>query len=94
MFVVSKRISAFAKFGRQFHKDTSGAITVDWVVLTAAIVGLAVAVIGTIVKGTEDLSADASRCLKITGNQLFNSKRVERSHEWRMARAQRNCGRL
>lgn len=32
----------------QFINDEDGAVTVDWVVLTAAIVGLGVAVVGTI----------------------------------------------
>ena len=36
------------KLYKNFHDDESGAVTVDWVVLTAAIVGLAVA-IGTVV---------------------------------------------
>jgi Flp pilus assembly pilin Flp len=31
------------KFFKNFSKDESGAVTVDWVVLTAAVVGLAVA---------------------------------------------------
>jgi Flp pilus assembly pilin Flp len=33
---------------KQFLKDESGAVTVDWVVLTAAIVGLGIAVIAAI----------------------------------------------
>ena len=33
---------------KNFAADESGAVTVDWVVLTAAIVGLGVAMIGTI----------------------------------------------
>jgi Flp pilus assembly pilin Flp len=31
------------KFIKNFRKDEAGAVTVDWVVLTAAVVGLAVA---------------------------------------------------
>ena len=31
------------KFIKNFRKDENGAVTVDWVVLTAAVVGLAVA---------------------------------------------------
>ena len=31
------------KFIKNFHKDEDGAVTVDWVVLTAAIVGLGIA---------------------------------------------------
>ena len=39
---------------QQFLADESGAVTVDWVVLTAAIVGLGVAVIGTVSGGALD----------------------------------------
>ena len=35
-------------------KDESGAVTVDWVVLTAALVGLGVAVISTVAGGATD----------------------------------------
>ncbi|SMX27572.1 hypothetical protein TRP8649_01678 [Pelagimonas phthalicica] len=31
------------KFIKNFRKDEAGAVTVDWVVLTAAVVGLAIA---------------------------------------------------
>ena len=34
-----------------FKKDESGAVTVDWVVLTAAVVGLALLVIGLVRTG-------------------------------------------
>ena len=33
---------------RRFHEDEDGAITVDWVVLTAAVVALSVVVFGSI----------------------------------------------
>ncbi|WP_149754057.1 Flp family type IVb pilin [Roseivivax sediminis] len=36
------------KFLNNFRKDEAGAVTVDWVVLTAAIVGLAIAAYSTI----------------------------------------------
>lgn len=39
-----------------FLKDDDGAVTVDWVVLTAAIVGLGVAVVTTIGEGALDHS--------------------------------------
>lgn len=35
-------------FFKKFHNDESGAVTVDWVVLTAAIVGLGIVVISAI----------------------------------------------
>jgi len=40
-----------------FLKSEDGAVTVDWVVLTAAIVGLGVAVISTVSEGALDHSA-------------------------------------
>jgi Flp pilus assembly pilin Flp len=36
------------KGARAFKDDESGAVTVDWVVLTAAIVGLGIAIIATV----------------------------------------------
>lgn len=41
-------------FLKSFRADDDGAVTVDWVVLTAAIVGLSVAVIYTIGASTTD----------------------------------------
>ena len=40
---------------KNFKKDESGAVTVDWVVLTAAIVGLGMVVMTTVGGGIEDL---------------------------------------
>ncbi len=39
-----------------FRNDESGAVTVDWVVLTAAIVGLGIAVVATVRGGAEDMA--------------------------------------
>ena len=43
---------------KSFKNDEAGAVTVDWVVLTAAIVGLGIVVMGVVGGGIEDLSAD------------------------------------
>lgn len=48
---------------RRFSKDESGAVTVDWVVLTAAIVGLATAIILLVQGGASDLAGDISGAL-------------------------------
>lgn len=48
-----------------FAEDESGAVTVDWVVLTAAIVGLGVAVYGVVSGGVSDLSSDIDTQLRI-----------------------------
>lgn len=44
----------------QFASSEDGAITVDWVVLTAALVGLGLAALVVVSNGTEDLSGDIS----------------------------------
>lgn len=41
-----------------YMNDESGAVTVDWVVLTAALVGLGLAVMGVVSQGVQDLSED------------------------------------
>lgn len=48
------------KILQEFLRDDAGAVTVDWVVLTAAIVGLGVAVITTIGGGTDSLATEVS----------------------------------
>ncbi|AML53495.1 hypothetical protein [Falsihalocynthiibacter arcticus] len=48
------------KFIKNFASDESGAVTVDWVVLTAAIVGLGVAVLATVRDGVTELSETIS----------------------------------
>jgi hypothetical protein len=47
-----------------FLSDETGAVTVDWVVLTAALVGLGLAVMAVISSGLEDLSGDVSDVLE------------------------------
>ena len=44
------------KFINQFVKDEDGAVTVDWVVLTAAVVGLAVAGVAAVRTGVTDVA--------------------------------------
>ncbi|MEO1536611.1 MAG: hypothetical protein AAFR73_02675 [Pseudomonadota bacterium] len=44
------------KLFNAFLKDESGAVTVDWVVLTAAIVGLGIAVLTSVGNGTTTLA--------------------------------------
>jgi len=44
------------KLYRDFRRAEDGAITVDWVVLTAAIVGLGIAVITVVGQGATDTS--------------------------------------
>ncbi|MEM1429826.1 MAG: pilus assembly protein [Pseudomonadota bacterium] len=43
---------------KTFFADEDGAVTVDWVVLTAALVGLGIAVLAAVETGLDDLSND------------------------------------
>lgn len=47
-----------------FIRDEDGAVTVDWVVLTAAIVGLGIAVLTSVRAGATDLAGDIETNLK------------------------------
>lgn len=50
-------------FIKNFKKDEDGAVTVDWVVLTAAVVGLAVAAYSSIETGATGLTANTATFL-------------------------------
>jgi Flp pilus assembly pilin Flp len=47
-------------FIKNFRNDEDGAVTVDWVVLTAAVVGLAIAAYSSIQTGATGLTANTS----------------------------------
>ncbi|MGY6705208.1 Flp family type IVb pilin [Roseinatronobacter sp.] len=48
---------------KNFAADESGAVTVDWVVLTAAIVGLGIAVIASVQGGVNTLANSISEAV-------------------------------
>ena len=50
----------FFKITKRFKDDEDGAVTVDWVVLTAAIVGLGVAVLASVKSATTTLGTRIS----------------------------------
>lgn len=52
---------------KNFVTDESGAVTVDWVVLTAAIVGLGIAVVASVRTGVTTLGTNISTSLTTTG---------------------------
>lgn len=45
---------------RRFAADEDGAVTVDWVVLTAAVVGLGIAVLSSVTSGTKTVTQTVS----------------------------------
>ena len=44
------------KLAKKFNNEEDGAVTVDWVVLTAAVVGLGVAALAAVKSGTKSLT--------------------------------------
>ncbi|KAF0675812.1 Flp family type IVb pilin [Profundibacterium mesophilum] len=54
------------KLASKFHRDEDGAVTVDWVVLTAAIVGLGIAVLTSVTTGTQAVTEKISTQLSGT----------------------------
>ena len=58
------------KFIKNFRKDEAGAVTVDWVVLTAAVVGLAIAAYTTIQDNSFALIQTAADAVNAEGTQF------------------------
>ena len=48
------------RYLQKFMGDEDGAVTVDWVVLTAAVVGLAVAAVASVQGGVDTLASKIS----------------------------------
>jgi len=47
-----------ATFAKDFGEDESGAVTVDWVVLTAALIGIALTLLSTVRAGIDEAATD------------------------------------
>ncbi|MFC4217039.1 hypothetical protein [Pseudophaeobacter arcticus] len=58
------------KFIKNFRKDDSGAVTVDWVVLTAAVAALAGAAYTAIESGSTQLTGDTAAFLTLKGTTV------------------------
>ncbi|KUJ80450.1 hypothetical protein AVO45_05210 [Ruegeria marisrubri] len=54
------------KFIKNFRKDEDGAVTVDWVVLTAAVVALAAVAYNGIATGTSNMAGNINSALSNT----------------------------
>ena len=58
---------------QKFHRDEQGAVTVDWVVLTAAIVGICLGVISIFGPGTGSSANFVSGVIVDTVDTLISS---------------------
>jgi len=48
---------------KRFHRDESGAVTVDWVVLTAAVVTLSIVAVATVKSGVDTSAGKINHAL-------------------------------
>ncbi|SFR44668.1 hypothetical protein [Litoreibacter janthinus] len=86
------QFTALRRAVARFSKDTSGSAVVDWVLLTAAIAGISIAVGTTINTGMENASTDIKRCMKIQGN-LWTKDNGD-DYAKRMKRIENRCSKL
>ncbi len=56
---------------KNFRDNEDGAVTIDWVVLTAASVGLAIAVVGAIQAGFDSATGNSRTNLRTTDGSIF-----------------------
>ncbi|MDB4214058.1 hypothetical protein N9741_04275 [Octadecabacter sp.] len=75
-------------FMSKFRTDECGAVTVDWVVLTAGIVGLSIAVLASVGRSAADSGDDVALCQKRMGNIMA---RDHRTYQQNMRAVQRRC---
>ena len=57
-------------FLNNFRADEDGAVTVDWVILTAAVVGLGVAVMMSVARGTMEASNNVTNDIVETATTI------------------------
>jgi len=76
---------------RRFKSDTSGAVTVDFVVLTAAVVSLGVAAGAAISSGAETSTAKSEKCMTIVGKVAMKEHLTAKQKQRRI---QRRCAKL
>ncbi len=63
----------FFKLAKKFHEAEDGAVTVDWVVLTAAVVGLGIAALAAVKGGMKQLTTNINNQLSSQSiNTTFN----------------------
>lgn len=75
---------------RGFLRDELGATTVEFVLLTAMVVSLTMAVMLSITNGAEATASRLSQCMEIQGRLMAK----DLTQEQRLKRLQRRCGRL
>lgn len=75
---------------RRFRRDEAGATTVEFVVVTAKVVGLAAAVTAGVTSGAQTGADKLAKCLKIQGKLMSK----DLSYEQRQKRIKKRCAKL
>ncbi len=75
---------------RTFRHDESGATTVEFVVVTAMVVGLAVAVTAAIATGAQTGADRIAKCMEIQGKLI----QKDISYEKQLKRMQKRCAKI
>jgi len=78
---------------KNFRNDEDGAVTVDWVVLCAAMVGLAFAVVTPVAEATDEYAGDVAVCTRIVGNRMAGSDGTAVDYQRELRRMERACAR-
>jgi len=75
---------------RRLLRSETGAVSVDWLVLTAAIVMLAFAVVSQVSGGTQELSGNVRKCVRIQAKLVAK----DIPYEKQLKRIARRCSKL
>lgn len=79
---------------KSFRQNQDGAVTVDWVVLVAAVVGLGTIVVGKVATATDEYAGDIRVCTNIIGNRMIkNTDGTAADYNRELRIAARNCAR-
>ncbi len=96
MIIGPSDTNRFFKCDRRNHRSLrflcseSGAVTVDWVVLTTAVLSLGIAAAAQVGAGAQEVSADTKKCLRIQANLIKKDIPFKKKQK----RAARRCRRL
>jgi Flp pilus assembly pilin Flp len=75
---------------RAFRRDEAGATTVEFVVVTAMVVGLAAAITAAVASGAQSGAERIEKCMEIQGKLI----QKDISYEQQLKRMQKRCAKI
>lgn len=79
---------------KTFRQCENGAVTTDWVFLSALVIGLGMMAVDQFKNGTITAADNAAGCATIVGDEMIGDASSTGGYAKRMARAQQRCGNL